>query len=114
MAWRPSDLIVEGELTNCVRGKVTGHFIFRGLETPVIVSLDGNFHRDIRGATIRIKGQASFTANDQDAREALEGFARIQTGEVGDITAGLNPVDYVDYPYIEWYSTTNGRVVLEL
>ena len=37
-----------------------------------------------------------------------------QTGDVGDITAGREPRDYVDYPYIEWYSDENGRVVLEL
>jgi hypothetical protein len=30
------------------------------------------------------------------------------------MTAGEEPRDYVDYPYIEWYSDANGRVVLEL
>ena len=94
----------------------------------------------------------------------MEGFSRIQAGDVGDITAGrsLGPWShtiaerlshehdtaletsqlfkserekrrrefaeecrqhieagdtyhpYVDYPYIEWYSAANGRVVLEL
>jgi hypothetical protein len=33
---------------------------------------------------------------------------------VGDITAGLPPRDYVNYPYVEWYGRENGRVVLEL
>jgi hypothetical protein len=44
----------------------------------------------------------------------MEDFAPQQTGRVGDITAGLPPVDYVNYPYVEWYSQENGRVVLEL
>ena len=44
----------------------------------------------------------------------LDGFAHHHTGNVGDITAGLPPQDYVEYPYIEWYSEANGRVVLEL
>ncbi len=30
------------------------------------------------------------------------------------MTAGREPVDYVDYPYFEWYSEDNGRVVIEL
>ena len=36
------------------------------------------------------------------------------TGKVGDITAGLTPVDYSNYPYLEWYGQENGRVVIEL
>ena len=37
-----------------------------------------------------------------------------QSGNVGACTAGLPPAEYVDYPYVEWYSDQNGRVVLEL
>ena len=44
----------------------------------------------------------------------MKDFAFVQEGEVGDITAGLPPYPYVKYPYIEWYSKLNGRVVLEL
>jgi hypothetical protein len=44
----------------------------------------------------------------------MDGLASHQTGKTGDITAGLPPKDYVDYPYIEWYSDENGRVVIEL
>jgi len=44
----------------------------------------------------------------------MDGFAPHQTGKVGDITAGRPPVDYVSYPYIEWYSEENGRVLIEL
>jgi hypothetical protein len=29
------------------------------------------------------------------------------------MTAGKEPVDYVNYPYFEWYSEDNGRIVLE-
>ena len=43
----------------------------------------------------------------------MDGFGLHQTGKVGDITAGLPPQDYVDYPYIEWYGDDNGRVVIE-
>jgi hypothetical protein len=30
------------------------------------------------------------------------------------MTAGREPVDYVNYPYFEWYSEDNGRIVIEL
>ena len=43
----------------------------------------------------------------------MESFSTVQTGNVGDMTAGKQPQDYVDYPYFEWYSEENGRVVLE-
>jgi len=44
----------------------------------------------------------------------MEGFARHQTGNVGDMTAGREPADYVSYPYFEHYGDENGRVVIEL
>ena len=44
----------------------------------------------------------------------MSGFSLRQTGKVGDMTLGRPPVDYVPYPYFEWYSEENGRVVLEL
>jgi len=44
----------------------------------------------------------------------MDGFASHQTGEVGDMTAGGPPVDYINTPYYEWFGEENGRVVLEL
>jgi hypothetical protein len=44
----------------------------------------------------------------------MSSFSLNQTGQAGDITAGMPPADYVNYPYIEWYSQQNGRVVIEL
>ena len=111
MAWRPSENLVEGELDNTVRGKVTGWIRFVGMKEVVELDPAGDFHRDIRSAKIRLSGVAR---DDDKAARDMEGFSPTQTGEAGDITAGLPPHDYVDYPYIEWYSEENGRVVLEL
>jgi hypothetical protein len=111
MAWRPYDQLIEGELDNTVLGRVTGWLQFVGMAEPVQLDLAGDFHRDIRGAKIALTGRA---VDDEANRRYMEGFSRVQTGEVGDITAGQEPRDYVDYPYIEWYSDQNGRVVLEL
>mgnify|MGYP001564242694 CR=1 FL=1 len=62
---------------------------FRGLRGKVIFNLVGNFHRDIRGAIIRFKGQGDSEPG------YMQSFQRKQTGNVGDITVGGPPVDYV-------------------
>ncbi|HOH65645.1 MAG: hypothetical protein RBS72_22240 [Sedimentisphaerales bacterium] len=112
MAFRPTHCLIEGELDNTQLGAVTGWIRFVGVNAPVVLKLQGNFHRDIQGAKIRFKGEAS--PDDPDKEAYMDGFSTSQNGKVGDITAGLPPFDYGDYPYIEWYSEENGRVVLEL
>lgn len=112
MAWRPTDYLLEGELDNTQPGKVTGWMRFAGLKEQVTFDLEGNFHRDIRGAKIHLGGDSHNA--DPEASNYFDGFALHQSGNVGDITAGREPADYTDYPYIEWYSEQNGRVVLEL
>lgn len=113
MAWRPHELLIEGVLDNTTPGRVVGTMKFAGLKKPVRFRLKGDFHRDIRGTKIELRGNG----NDEDPAEAqarMSQFGLSQTGNVGDITAGLPPQDYTTYPYIEWYSNQNGRVVLEL
>lgn len=112
MAWRPTEYLIEGELDNTNPGKVTGWMKFAGKKEKVTFDLEGNFHRDIRGAKVRLIGGASET--EQGVEGYMQGFAPHQTGQAGDMTAGLPPHDYVNYPYFEWYGSENGRVVLEL
>ena len=114
MAWRPTYLLIEGQLDNTVRGKDTGFMKFYGLDEPVKFNLNGNFHRDIRGAKIRFCSDDYMDENEAEAIEYMSSFSLIQTGKVGDITAGRAPYDYGKYPYIEWFSDQNGRCVLEL
>ena len=111
MAWRPAKYLLEGELDNATPGKVTGWMRFASVAEKVTFELKGDFHRDIRGAKIRFTGDGNPNAENV---EYFREFAIHQTGAVGDITAGHPPRDYVGYPYIEWYSTQNGRVVIEL
>ena len=112
MAWRPSNYLVEAELDNTKPGKVTGWMQFVGMEEIVRFDLDGDLHRDIRGAKIRLSGCA---CDDEKAARYMKGFSPIQKGKAGDITAGLPPYDYVrGYVYVEWFDEANGRVVLEL
>lgn len=115
MAWRPNEQFIEGILDNTVPGKVTGWLKFAGVKETVTFDLEGNFHRDIRGAKIRLRGDGE-SANPEAAAQYLEGFSVLQKGKVGDMTAGLPPCDYgaLGNAYFEWYSDDNGRVVIEL
>lgn len=114
MAWRPTQYLIEGELDNTIPGRVTGWMKFWGKEETVKFNLKGNFHRDIRGAKIRLHNDDYEEVDLLEAQEYLEGLVPVQTGVVGDITAGLPPQDYVSYCYVEWYGDENGRVVVEL
>ncbi len=113
MAWRPNEQLIEGVLDNSIPGKVTGWLRFAGMKDKVIFDLEGDFHRDIRGARVRLRGDGE-SADKEQSERYMQGFSLIQQGSVGDMTAGREPVDYVNYPYFEWYSDANGRVVLEL
>ena len=114
MAWRPTRYLVEGVLDNTHLGKVTGWMRFAGMKDKVTFCLEGDFHRDIRGAKIRFTGDAAEAEPPADAKQYMEGFASHQTGKVGDIAAGLPPHDYGQAPYLEWFGEENGRVVIEL
>ena len=120
MAWRPYENLINGELENKTPGKVTGWIRFVGMEETVRLELEGDFHRDIRGARIRFHNHRPSDRNQNGSlgevrpESYMKGFSPVQTGQVGDITAGLPPQDYSAYPYLEWFSEENGRVVLEL
>ena len=116
MAWRPYENLIEGKLDNSRPGQVTGSLRFLGLEEPVRLELKGDFLPDIKGKVIILKNAAPADRNSALNRSGtyMKDFSAVQKGEVGDITAGLPPYPYVKYPYIEWYSEANGRVVLEL
>ena len=114
MAWRPNEQFIEGVLDNTVPGKVTGWMRFAGMDERVVFDLEGNFHRDIRGAKVRLRGDGE-SADRSKAEKYMESFSKLQKGRVGDITGGFSPADYVEGSvYVEWYSEDNGRCVLEL
>jgi len=66
MAWRPYENLIDGELSNRVPGKVTGWMrFFRRRRQPlrVVFDLEGDFHEDIRGSDILLKGDAPADKN---------------------------------------------------
>ena len=114
MAWRPTEYLLEGELDNTTRGKVTGWMRFAGMRKKVTIELRGDFLADIRGAKIRFTGDLPLTDPENPAaRRYMADFAERQTGKTRDITAGLPPHPYGTRPYIEWSDDDAGRVVVE-
>jgi hypothetical protein len=94
MAWRPNENLIDGELSNRVPGKVTGWMrFFRRRRQPlrVVFDLEGDFHEDIRGSDIALKGDAPADKNISLERDGtyMDGFDPVQRGTVGDMTAGL-------------------------
>lgn len=127
MAWRIDEPLVRAELDNRTKGRVTGMLWFAGRDRPVTLKLEGNPWRDLAGHRVLITNPAPKTAD-------LSRFADLQAGVVGDITASRK-VKMPDGPmeeflagyksgktftfhwanslYLEWFSESNGRVVIE-
>lgn len=127
MAWRIDEAVVRGEIDNRTRGRVTGRIWFIGQTEPVELNLTGNGWRDLAGRRLE------FTNPDPKPGD-LGRFAMVQKGTAGDITASRKvkvpdiPMDQIGeyyaarkpFPwhwgnslYLEWFSETNGRVVIE-
>ncbi len=127
MAWRIEESVIRGEIDNRVRGRVTGRLWFTGRAESVELDLTGNGWRDLAGRRLE------FT-NPEPQPGDLGSFAARQTGVAGDITASRKvkvpdiPMDQIGeynaakkpFPwhwanslYLEWFSETNGRVVIE-
>lgn len=130
MAWRIHDSVVRGEIDNTTRGRVTGKLWLHGETEPVMLDLTGNAHVDMAGCRMEFANPQETIAMRRDAT-----FAPLQTGAAGDITASRK-VRVLDLPleewleakeagkpapehwgnclYLEWYSDSNGRVVVEI
>lgn len=127
MAWRIDEQVIRGEIDNCRKGRVTGRIWFVGRDNPVELDLTGNPWMDLAGHTLRFR-------NPQPRSGLSDGFAILQTGVVGDITASRKvkvpdcseeefiqcyeerrpyPWHWANSLYLEWFSQANGRVVIE-
>ena len=128
MALRLDQAIIRGELSNEIRGTVTGHIWLLGADAPVQLTLEGNCLRDLAGCTIR------FSNPKPVADETTELIAPVQKGATGDMTASRKarvasvsdeelfelmdkgmriPSVLANILYLEWFSEANGRVVVE-
>lgn len=128
MAWRIEENVVRGEIDNRVRGRVTARLWFCGREdSPMNILLQGDTEPDLHGRLL--------TFTNPGAKPGFpEGLRMEQRGQAGHITASRKvkipdvPLDRLHeyfkagkpYPfhwanvlYFEWYSQTNGRVLIE-
>lgn len=110
MTWRPTRYLLEGELDNSVPGSIMGWLRFAGMEEKVEVELEGDFMTDVRGKKLILSGR--YVGSKHEASKDMGGFRHTQRGRAGWITAGGSNEKKIDYPYIEWYSDGNDRVVL--
>jgi hypothetical protein len=124
MAWRIADNIVRGEIDNQIPGIVQGKIWLAGREVPLALKLSGNGHKDLAGCKLTFFNPAP----KADPSLALKPD---QSGVVGDMTAArkVRVIENLDYEalkndqpfsehmanalYLEWFSDTNGRVVIE-
>jgi hypothetical protein len=128
MAWRIDEAVIRGEIDNRERGRVTGRIWLVGREEPVELELAGNAWRDLAGRRLE------FVNPEPKAVELVLRMGRRQTGVVGDFTASRKvkvpevsmeelmelykqrkpfPWHWGNSVYLEWFSTANGRVVVE-
>ncbi|ACB74281.1 hypothetical protein [Opitutus terrae] len=128
MAWRIDESVIRGEIDNRTRGRVTGRIWFVGRAEPVELDLAGNAWRDLAGRRLE------FVNPTPKADPHLVGLAVRQSGVIGDCTASRKvkvpdiPMDQIgeyyaakkpwtwhwgNSLYLEWFSATNGRVVIE-
>ena len=129
MAWRIHQRVSKGEIDNRRRDHVRGQIWLVGRDKPVRLDLSGNCLRDLAGCFVKFENPQAKPAADEDVD-----LADRQSGVAGEITASRK-VRVFDVPleqalritregkappehmgncfYLEWFSDTNGRVVIE-
>lgn len=129
MAWRIDGSVIRGEIDNREKGWVKGQIWLVGYRNPVKLRLKGNAHPDLAGCLLKFKNTA-----EPFALPSGKEFEEEQFGTLGDFTASRK-VRVLDIPteeaylmskrgdrppehmanslYLEWFSPTNGRVVIE-
>ena len=129
MAWRIHDNVICGEIDNRVKGIVSGRIWIQGEAEPRQIELKGNACPDLAGSLLKFRNPGK-----SYALPAEKQLHPLQSGTVGDLTASRKvrvtdvPIaEFAAWPkgappppehmanclYLEWFSETNGRVVIE-
>lgn len=127
MAWRIHENVVKGEIDNRVRGRVSGRIWLAGCNEPMRLVLSGNCLRDLAGCLLRFE-------NPSPKPGETTTLSTLQAGRAGDMTASRKvrvldvsveeamtlarqgmpiPEHMGNSLYLEWFSETNGRVLIE-
>lgn len=130
MALRLDTAVIRGEIDNTTRDNVRGKLWLVGHDDPIVIDLRGNAWRDVAGCKV------TFTNPKPVPQPAADVLQPKQKGFVGDITASRKvkvftvpeeewmnaceeksiqepPTEWRNALYFEWFSETNGRVVVE-
>jgi hypothetical protein len=129
MAYRIHNHVTHGEIDCRVKGEITGKLWLHGGGEPVVLKLSGNAWPDMAGCLL------SFINNsDTFPPRSDSPLQRLQEGAAGDMTASRKvrvpavPIDefcemtmrgekpperLANSLHLEWFSESNGRVVLE-
>lgn len=122
MAWRIDRAVVRGEIDNRVEGVTRGRIWLADRAEPLVLLLDGDCWRDIAGAVLTFRNPAPSGNDDADALD------EDQAGIAGDMTASRKvrvfseeeaaydpngKHEWRNTLFLEWFSTINGRVVIE-
>jgi hypothetical protein len=128
MAWQIDEAVVRGVIDNSVEGRTSGRIWLHGRDKPLELSLIGDCWRDLAGARLRFENPEPIGGFD------FTELAGIQSGVVGDMTASRKnkvatvdddeferlhdckediPYEWRNTLYLEWFSESNGRVVIE-
>jgi len=114
MAFRIHDSVVRGEIDNREKGIVRGKIWLEGQPEPIALHLRGNAHPDLAGCFLTFVNPCPRLPHPH--QDALN---RTQRGVAGDLTAAHkvrvseNSPNMANAVYLEWFSETNGRVVIE-
>lgn len=127
MAWRIHDHVLRGKIDNRTRGRVTGQIWLAQIEEPFVLELSGDCAPDLAGCALEFKNPAAIPMTTKP-------LALRQRGAAGDITAarkarvfdipiadalamakrGETPPEHLaNGLYLEWFSESSGRVVIE-
>ncbi len=127
MAWRIERSLVRAELDNREPGRVRGRLWLWDRPDPVHLDLRGDFQADIAGCWLGLRHPSPSPGD-------AAGLAPLQEGAVGDMTASRKvrvldvsveeairrkakgeavPEHRANSVYLEWYSDSNGRVLIE-
>jgi hypothetical protein len=128
MAWRLDEAVEHGIIDNTVEGTTTGKIWLAGRDEPLILSLDGDCWRDLAGTVLEFENPSPRACAESET------FDIDQTGIIGDITASrkaripaISEAEIIEYHrqdkeipcrwrnifYMEWFSESNGRVLIE-
>lgn len=130
MALRLDTAVIRGEIDNTTRDNVRGTLWLVGYDKPVVLDLLGNAWRDVAGCRL------TFINPNPRPQAGIPPLKLKQIGVVGDITASRKVkalqgtdeewvtahvegrveelgTEWRNALYLEWFSTTNGRVVIE-